>query len=1153
MNDSETPAIPASQPPAALSENERPQSKQTALQKIRAFLLGYDLFISYRRADANDYALRLTNQLMKLGFRCYLDQFSSHTDPNLPEEVKQALRRSRGMVVVASPKAMESSAIAEEVAIFSTLKRTMLPIDVARTLRDDSWDNRIAGLSRADESIEALEKGRPSRLVLTRLNDSVDFRKRNDQLKRTFLTTLASIALLLVAGGVTVGYFARQGVAARNQAAAAEKLRAEAVIQAGAAERLRKEVAESLARTRTDLATAKTDLTTAEKKTTIAQGQEKIARTRAEEQTRIATERGEIATSRGLLATAQRERILGQDPFRAPLKLAVEAYRQHPSNEPDALLRYGIERNPRLVACASRDEQIESLAYGAGKQKIYALGHKAVYVLDAEHGEEQNRLTLANPNPDKLMMSDDGQTVAASYRSSPGARIDVFDTDTHAKKQPPLILNEDAAEVALSGDGRYVAALQQNQIAVLEVGKDRHDISLASMTWRLHNLTLSNDGKYLAALGQSSDKPEAELLVMWQIDNGRQVIQQERAVDCGKDNCVVGLTFSKLGAYFLAFATNNEVAVYETASGKLATTITTGMPITLITFASNAPEFLAIGDRTGFIRFYSGAFQWKDVQQWGFLVGDDVKKFDVAMIPGGLGAWSLTLTVDNTLRLWGSRPRPKGKVWEAGEEVARLPHDGRVNAMLSSAQDDKLQIVTASGNTVRLWEKTAAAIQSPLRYGSLMFWDTGYEGATWLPGITLNSRYVAAGGVGFVSVLDTLSQKVIEHDGKEAQYVPGQKIRRSVVSPDGQFMLTESKLIPAQRDEANIRANVIQVRDRLKGGEVFSSDKYSLFGSKPFSDDLRYLAVASPDGTDRRIISTRNGRALKLDGVADISFSADGNYVAETMSRYGNGAKPTPSGLVKVLKLELDRQGELRGSEETAIDAGSQVRSVLFSKRGDYLVTREKDPDQKRYVTIWNKAGKQLWSAEEGNCPLAKDDVGERCNFIAFSPDERLVAFAHWEKVSRRRTVTIYETRNMNPVRKLEREFEGWANQNGGGIVDLTFSDGGEFLAVATIGVAVDDVVSVWKVAAREEREPVARIEHALIRQIAFSEDNHRLIIVGEKQTSLTLWRTRDLLPEAERRLIAEGDCAGPPATLHSLLDWPQQNPHPVAASGLRD
>lgn len=68
------------------------------IEKVRSFLFGHDIFISYARADALDYAPRLANQLTKLGFRCYLDQLDAPVGVKTPGAVMRALRRSTGLV-----------------------------------------------------------------------------------------------------------------------------------------------------------------------------------------------------------------------------------------------------------------------------------------------------------------------------------------------------------------------------------------------------------------------------------------------------------------------------------------------------------------------------------------------------------------------------------------------------------------------------------------------------------------------------------------------------------------------------------------------------------------------------------------------------------------------------------------------------------------------------------------------------------------------------------------------------------------------------------------------------------------------------------------------------------------------------------------------
>ena len=56
----------------------------SALAGLRHFLFGYDVFISYSRADATVYATQLADALVDLDLRVYLDQLGSTPDEGLP-------------------------------------------------------------------------------------------------------------------------------------------------------------------------------------------------------------------------------------------------------------------------------------------------------------------------------------------------------------------------------------------------------------------------------------------------------------------------------------------------------------------------------------------------------------------------------------------------------------------------------------------------------------------------------------------------------------------------------------------------------------------------------------------------------------------------------------------------------------------------------------------------------------------------------------------------------------------------------------------------------------------------------------------------------------------------------------------------------------
>src|SRR3954452_24448212 len=98
------------------------------LVSIETYLLGSDVFISYSRLDAYDYAGRLANELGKRGLRCFLDQVGAPPGSIVQPPVLTAARRAMVFVVVASPQAVLSSRVQEEVEVFPSRLRPLIPI-----------------------------------------------------------------------------------------------------------------------------------------------------------------------------------------------------------------------------------------------------------------------------------------------------------------------------------------------------------------------------------------------------------------------------------------------------------------------------------------------------------------------------------------------------------------------------------------------------------------------------------------------------------------------------------------------------------------------------------------------------------------------------------------------------------------------------------------------------------------------------------------------------------------------------------------------------------------------------------------------------------------------------------------------------------------
>src|ERR1044071_2423788 len=83
-----------------------------------SYLFGDDVFISYSRTDGVRYGEELAHSLSDAGYSVRMDLWETQPGKETPEKVLRALRRSRNLVVVATPAATRSPHVAEEVTFY---------------------------------------------------------------------------------------------------------------------------------------------------------------------------------------------------------------------------------------------------------------------------------------------------------------------------------------------------------------------------------------------------------------------------------------------------------------------------------------------------------------------------------------------------------------------------------------------------------------------------------------------------------------------------------------------------------------------------------------------------------------------------------------------------------------------------------------------------------------------------------------------------------------------------------------------------------------------------------------------------------------------------------------------------------------------------
>jgi WD40 repeat protein len=174
--------------------------KVGVLARIATFLFGNDVFISYSRSDAAAYALALACELTKQKLTCYLDQWNAPPGVEIPAVIKTALSRSSMLVLVGTRGATNSVAVGQEVAEFLKTGRPIVPITFEESLPKADWFSSIRGLALTEEIVEALQRGKPSERVITRVVNAEGFTRRDKRLRRVFFLTALGIVLLVLAG-----------------------------------------------------------------------------------------------------------------------------------------------------------------------------------------------------------------------------------------------------------------------------------------------------------------------------------------------------------------------------------------------------------------------------------------------------------------------------------------------------------------------------------------------------------------------------------------------------------------------------------------------------------------------------------------------------------------------------------------------------------------------------------------------------------------------------------------------------------------------------------------------------------------------------------------------------------------------------------------
>lgn len=305
--------------------NPANEEKEALLEKIRRFLFGDDIFISYSRADST-YALALANELIKNNLSCFLDQWGTPPGEELPQKLINTIKRCSTMVLVGSKNAGESDSVGLEITEFLKTERPIIPItfvsdhlvtdtpddfnpqDLTGTLEQAKWYRSIQGIAKTNEISSALKTRIPSENVISRIVNAAKFRSRSRRLRKTFFSTLGAILLLLIIGGFAIYSSYSQYLKADDDRKVAEtnaenarQNQKNAESELVTAQQELSNTNKSLTETESKLANANTDLKNAEAKVDKAESQ--LTQTKQD----LATSQTDLTTAKTDLGNTKTE------------------------------------------------------------------------------------------------------------------------------------------------------------------------------------------------------------------------------------------------------------------------------------------------------------------------------------------------------------------------------------------------------------------------------------------------------------------------------------------------------------------------------------------------------------------------------------------------------------------------------------------------------------------------------------------------------------------------------------------------------------------------------------------------------------------------------------------------------------------------------
>jgi len=168
------------------------------------FVLGFDVFVSYARADCSEYAESLVTRLPP-GISVRIDMQGAKPGKLPSLTLLLAVALSRVLVVLNSPRAAQSIPVRNEVNAFRKLNGgTVLPVEVGSPIEEAMWWREVENVARFKETSAAIAAKTPSSAVFDRIQTIVGFwkvRRRQAFVTGLFILGLGTLSIATYRAG----------------------------------------------------------------------------------------------------------------------------------------------------------------------------------------------------------------------------------------------------------------------------------------------------------------------------------------------------------------------------------------------------------------------------------------------------------------------------------------------------------------------------------------------------------------------------------------------------------------------------------------------------------------------------------------------------------------------------------------------------------------------------------------------------------------------------------------------------------------------------------------------------------------------------------------------------------------------------------------